>query len=172
MSTDLSDTKLTPAVLKELDLLSLERLLHLYGPGQTVTEFAQPRGYWRPGDGRPQIALDEDPAACQAAGRCVASRTRYGDIFAGRSIHPARCGWCDYPVDVLLVALDHATFVSRYILAEYVWWGAKDGSYARATDRAGTYENPRWAAFFDQDRALRTRAIDHAASREPEGATR
>ena len=32
------------------------------------------------------------------------------------------------------------------------------------TGRAGVYEHPRWSAFFAQDRALRARAIEHAAA--------
>lgn len=161
-TTDLSDTKLTATVLRELDLMSLDRLWQMYGPGQVVTEYAQPRGHWSPGDGHPAVAFDDDPAAAQAAGRCVASRTRHADIFADRSVHPARCGWCDYPLPELLIALDHAAFVSRFVVTEYAWWPAKDGSYARATDRAGTYEHPRWAAFFAQDHALRRRAVEEA----------
>lgn len=172
MSSDLSDTKLTPAVLAELGLVSLDRLRQMYGPGHLVTEYAPTQGYWKPGEGRPFITFEDDPAAAQAAGRCGASRTRYASIFADRSIHPARCGWCDYPLDELLKGLDHAAFYSRFVVTEYHWWPAKDGSYARPTDRAGTYENPRWAAWFAQDRTLRERAIDHAAGYEREGATR
>ena len=166
MTVDLTDTKITPAVRAELDLVPLERLQQLYGPGHLVTEYATPHGYWTPGDGAPLVSLDDDPAAAQAAGRCTAARTRFGSVFVGRSIHPTRCGWCDYPMPELLAALDHAAFMSRYVVTEYVWWPAKGGNYARTTGRAGTYENPRWAAFFAQDVALRARAIDHGADRE------
>lgn len=165
MSQTLSDTKLTPAVRAELDLLSVDQLTIKFGPGNLETEYAATT-YWKPGDGRPVVTFEDDPAAAQAAGRCAASRTRFAGIFAGPSIHPSRCGWCDYPQDVLLAALDHAAFHSRFITAEYLWWGAKGGSYARPTNRAGTYENPRWAAFFDMDPPLRAKAIEHAAERE------
>jgi hypothetical protein len=166
MSVTLSETKLTPAVLAELDLIPIDRLQTLYGPGQTVTEYQPTRGYWQPGDGRPFVAFEDDPAAAQAAGRCAASRSRFAAITGGRAIHPTRCGWCDYRLEDLLCGLDHAAFHARHISAEYQWWPAKDGSYARPTNRAGTYENPRWAAWYAQDRALRERAIDHAAARE------
>lgn len=155
------DAKLTPAVLKELDLLSLGELEDRYGKGRLSTSYHPGQGYWPPGSGRPVLTV-EDPAAAQAAGRCAANRTRFGGIVPGVSIHPDRCGWCDYPLEELLAALDHASFLSRYVVSEYIRWEAKDGTYTRSTGRAGTYENPAWARFFSQDRGLRALAVEAA----------
>lgn len=44
------------------------------------------------------IAVTE-PAAAYAASRCLAARLR--DEWWVTSQHPSRCGWCDYPTDVI-----------------------------------------------------------------------
>lgn len=146
----LSNVMLTSKLIAELDATDIATLQAEHGDWRKVTEYATGQGYWREGDGTP-VLVAETPAIAQAMGRCVANRLRYGldaiGVAAG-SIHPARCGWCDYPKDVLLVALDHATWRSRYVVTEYLVWPAKGGTYTRATGRAGEYDNPTWLQFF------------------------
>lgn len=146
----LSNVMLTDKLVKELDATGISVLKAEHGDWRMVTEHATGHGYWREGDGTPALVAD-GPAVANAMGRCVANRVRYGLAALGMaagSIHSARCGWCDYPKDVLLKALDHATWRSHYITAEYLNWPAKGNVYTRSTGRAGEYENPDWARFF------------------------
>lgn len=146
----LSGIMLTDKLVKDLDATGLSVLKDEHRDFRLITEYATGQGHWREGDGTPAIVAD-GPAAANAIGRCVANRVRYGlreiGVSAG-NIHSSRCGWCDYPKDVLLVTLDHATWRSRYVVTEYLVWPAKNGHYSRATGRAGEYDNPSWAPFF------------------------
>lgn len=171
------DETLDVAFVKKLDGMAIGDITDIYGPpDQTVTDHYRGKGYWKPGDGEPVVNLADDPAAAQAAGRCMASRTRYASAVGGGSIHPNVCGWCDYPAETLLQALDHAAFMARYVSTEFVVWVAKakgGGTYARPTGRGetkargrGVYDNPVWERFFALDIPLRRKAIEAAASVE------
>jgi hypothetical protein len=146
------------------------------------TTYAQGSGYWKAGDGRPPIVFD-GPAAANAAGRCVANRVRYGSLpgIPAGSIHPAKCGWCDYPKDKLLAALDHATWRSQFVESEFAVWRFGNANYRRTTGRSGEYDHSDWRAFFrgatpstenlppserEHHRTLRSDAIAHAADRK------
>lgn len=148
----LSTTMLDRDSIRELDATSIGNLMSIHADYRIVTEYATGQGYWRPGDGEPSILLD--PPSAQAAGRCMASRVRGLSVpsLSIGSIHPARCHWCEAPVDVLLKALDHATWMSRYVAAEYIEWPTKTDPYVRSTGRAETYENPAWASFWSLSR--------------------
>jgi hypothetical protein len=130
-----------------------------------VVEYAEPQGYWKQGDERPTLASD-DVAAMQAMARCVTARTWDRSIGAmPGGIHPAACGWCDYPIEEVLKACDWATWHSRYLTTEYaVWHGAEHSSYARSL-RGNVYENPTWHAWFALPQAERSYAVAQAASR-------
>jgi hypothetical protein len=151
----------TPKLVAELDHLTFDELVTLYGQPQIVTEYAQGVGYWAPGQSVPPLH-DDDPAVAQAIGRCLASRIRSGlaDFGLPRAdeFHPAECGWCAYSKADLLRACDYATWRSRFIVAEHATWrserqppdsrGKYLRSYVRSTNRSGEYDNPAWAAFF------------------------
>lgn len=147
----LSEQKLALADLAALDAQSVETLKMRHLDYQIVTRYAEGMGFWRQGQAAPSVELD-GPAEAQAAGYCVANRMRYGVLAAVNlgSIHPAACGWCDYPTDELLRSLDHAVIRSRFIVSEYLAWPTADPlrPYVRATGRGGSYEHPVWQAFF------------------------
>lgn len=130
----------------ELDAQPVGQVMSQHRDYRIVTEYAQGQGYWKPGQGDPGIR--PEPAAAQAIGYCVANRTRYGGMFDGLSIHPSPCGWCDYPMSELLIALDWAVWISRYVTTEYAVWFTKNGRYNRSTGRSGEYLNPEWQAFW------------------------
>lgn len=46
-----------------------------------------------------------DPASAAAAARCLAARVRDAQRWLTTE-HPSRCGWCDYPTDVLAPMID------------------------------------------------------------------
>lgn len=146
----LTTTMLDRDLIRELDATSVGNLMSIHGDYRVVTEYATGQGHWRPGDGEPSIVLD--PPSAQAAGRCVASRVRDLPVPSLGSIHPSRCRWCAVPAERLIRALDHATYMSRYVASEYVVWPTKSDPYARSTGRVGTYENPAWASFWSLDR--------------------
>ncbi len=149
----LRQTKLTPELRDELDATSVATLQRIHQDFRIRTEYATGQGYWRDGDRR---TFELGPAEANAAGRCVAARLRVRHlegtpmVDALNAQHPARCGWCEYPVDRLLAALDQATVTSRYIADDVVIWPTKDekSPYVRSTGRAGSYENPVWQAFW------------------------
>lgn len=146
----LSETFLKPPEIRELDATTVGQLMSIHPDYRVVTEYARGQGYWRPGDGEPSVILD--PPSAQAAGRCAASRVRGVNLpgLSPGAIHPNRCRWCDTPMPDLLRSLDHATFMSRFVMTEYIAWPTKDrkSPYMRASERVGVYENPAWAAFF------------------------
>ncbi len=154
-----------------LDGYGYRELLTMLGdPARVETRYATAIG-WQPGDGRPALATD-DPAVAQAMGRCALDRAVRGDTPVGgvarlRMVHSTPCGWCDYPLDELVAACAHAVWTSRFVAVEFaVWEGVHGREEARPTGRAGTYENPVWAAFFALSPGDRRRRIDHAAARE------
>lgn len=174
---------LTPGNRKELDALEIEELGQVYGEPTIRTTYAEGFGHWRAGQGKPDLIADT-PAVAQAMGRCAASRLRSGDVagILTSAVHPGECGWCDYPLPVLLAALDHASWFSRFVTNELaIWRDAQGREYVRSTNRAGEYDNPEWAAFYmgatpgtshgiapsDQtvQRVGRQRLIDAAAGR-------
>jgi hypothetical protein len=112
---------------KDLDLLSIDALIGIFGEPEVIPEWDAPRlRHWQPGDPRPLFAND-DPAVMQAIGRCAAARV-YGslrsDLAPLRSVitnaHPAECGWCSDSLEELLAACDWATFDGRTQTAEWL----------------------------------------------------
>lgn len=160
----------TQADASRLDGYGYAELVTMLGdPDRIQTVGAEPVR-WRPGDGRPALASD-DPAVVQAMGRCATHRVTAtlpgGMSFRGRerSIHPAECAWCDFPLAELLVACDYAVHTSGFVTDEIATWvSRKDGrEEVRSTGRGGTYANPAWAAFFSAPVAERRRRIAEAS---------
>lgn len=133
-------------VVEALDGMDLESVLDALGDPVIREWYAEPKGHWRQGDGRPALA-DDDPAVMQAVGRCAASRIR-GDVTIPPSVHPRPCAWCDYPVPELLRACDWATWHSRYLLSESLTWKNDMGQTYVRSGRSSVYLNPTWAAFW------------------------
>lgn len=142
---------LTDKLRKVLDEMGTDSLRRAYGdPSRTDLRYLDPAGgHWRQGHGRPSLVA-ESPAVAQAIGRCAASRIRFsGMALRPHAMHPTTCGWCDFPLDVLLAACDHAAFVARCIDVELLVWVFEGGrEYARSTGRTGEYDNPEWRDFF------------------------
>lgn len=146
-----------------LDELTLDELTRAFGRPSVAVIHAKPTGHWTPGSGRPSLA-DDDSAVMQAIGRCLAFRIRRRLpaplSFGGRLVHHDACDWCDYPEEQLLAACDWAIWVSRYVVAEIVFWRKGEEGLDRFVtyERAGRhdiYENPRWAAWWDLPRSER-----------------
>lgn len=134
---------------KELDEIPLEDVRAAYGEPEVRTRHVNGIGYWKPGDGTPDVVA-ESPAVAQAMGRCIAVRTRFGGgLMQSESIHPATCDWCEFDTAILLAACDHATWISRLVDFEIAVWRDPSGrEYVRSTNRGGEYDNPAWATFF------------------------
>lgn len=135
-----------------LDAMTIDDIRSVYGPGVTATIYQEPIGFWHPGMGEPKLAADT-PAVAQAMARCATKRSAKGDYAAllpTGVVHSGECGWCAYPLDVLLAACDHATWMSRHVSAEIVTWPTVNPAvdYTRTTNRSGEYDNPAWATFF------------------------
>lgn len=155
-----------PDVRDALDELRVDELEQNFGPPRVSVTYAEPRGYWAQGDGRPVLA-DDDPVVMQLIGRCAAWRARNDlPVLAPPSrgaIHPESCQWDDYPTGELLKALDWATWSSRYVISELLIWRNHDDAsvvYIREGERTGTYGNPRYAEFFGLPRKERAARID------------
>jgi hypothetical protein len=147
----LTGTILKKEVLEILEATSIEQLKRDHSDFRRFTLYSQPFGHWKLGTPRPVVSAD-GPAEANAIGRCVANRVRYG-LMEGvnlGNIHSSECGWCAYPKDVLLAALDHAIVISQHVEADYLVWRTADKSrdYTRDLHRAGEYDNPRWADFW------------------------
>lgn len=144
---------LSVQVRKLLDELTIEELTETYGQPQIYTLPHAGQGHWRQGDGRPEVVA-ETPAMAQAIGLCAAARIRNRDAagslgFTGLG-HRGECGYCTYPLDILLRTLDHANWLGGYLVVDLAVWPTRDGSsYVRETGRAGEYAHPAWARFFD-----------------------
>ena len=143
---DLGDAR----VKAYLDCLPLPEVRGLLGAGDLRTVIQTPmRSTWNIGDGRPPLA-DEDPVVVAAIARCAIARwrqdTRYGTVASTVS-HPDRCGWCEYPAEQLRRVLDWAAFHGQFVTDEREVWHRDGVTYSRQTGRAGSYANPRWAAF-------------------------
>lgn len=157
-----------PKVRAYLDTLDLDALRWKLGEPRVVTIHAEGQGYWHVGDGRPMLA-DEDPAVMQAIGRCALSRVRSTlpgpESLAHDAVHPARCGWCEYPPELLLGALDWAVWHSRYIVTELLVWSHSSDerwvTYERGA-RSGEYENPAWRDFWSLPSQERIRRVEQA----------
>lgn len=157
-------------VAKFLDERTIPEVIsHIGEPDRRVTEYAEPAGNWKPGDGRPVFA-DEVAAVMAAIGRCAAERLRRpGDALTGLSFHPRPCGWCEFDVtgkDGLLQALDWFTWWSRFVIREsLIWDGAGKAKYSRSQP-TGYYANPRVAEFAALSREEQTRRVEHVAKLE------
>lgn len=155
-----------PEVRTVLDRLSLEALQDRLGNPRVVTRYAQADG-WTPGEGRPLLA-DDDPVVMQRIGRCAASRIREridGLTMRSHAIHPDRCDWCEYPLEMLLAACAWAVWSSRYVVAEILVWRQEEGSsvtYERSSNRSGVYENPTWSDFWNLAKRERRYRIEQA----------
>lgn len=156
-----------PRVRVVLDALSTEALETHLGPPRILERFAEPQGYWSPGQPRPPLA-DADPPAMQLMGQCAASRFR--DSLAmprplrTGAIHPTACGWCDYPLRELLAALDWATWSSRYLIVRLAVWRRSElpedrlSAYVREL-AVGEYQHPAWKAWWALSRSERARRL-------------
>lgn len=144
-------------------------IVELGGP-HYVTRYAEPRGNWRQGDGRPALA-DDDPAVMQAIGRCaMAEFQRVGGFpkTLSSTHDTGRCAWCEYPLAERLAACDWAVFRSRYVEAEFAVWYA-DQEHHRGVRywrqlRQDVHENPAWDEFWRlpaEDRQERIRAAQY-----------
>lgn len=162
-----------PGVRERLDLSSIDELRDMIGEPQIRTSYAIAAGTpWQPGAGRPALA-DDDPAVQQVIAYCAASRARRrmtpairGVLpFAGGSIHPTECGFCQYPDAEVWAAVGWAVMVSRYITDEIALWPGAAGhsDYVRRTDRIGTYESPRHKTFWGIPKDDRNFLLDQAA---------
>jgi len=138
-----------------MELGDYQRIVH-YQLGRECTARCAPRqqpdgslqevhDHWRQGDGRPGLA-DDDPAVMCAIGRCASSRVAgaMGARLEYAGWHPGQCGWCGYPLEALLRALDWAAFTAQLVLSEVWHWDAIN--YSRSI-RSMVYENPQWAIF-------------------------
>ena len=143
-----------PDVRASLHKLDFTSLVDRLGEPEIVTKYAQGLGNWKLGDGRPALA-DDDPAVMAAIGRCAASRVRWQwtpGLSGGGAVHPARCGWCDYPLPMLLTALEYATYINRLVVVEIALWRQSDAgpgryvTYKRSTGREG-YSSAAWSDF-------------------------
>jgi hypothetical protein len=160
-----------PKVRAYLDTLDEAAVRWRLGEPRIVTIYAEGQGHWHPGDGRPMLA-DEDPAVMQAIGRCAMARVRSSvpSALVSDAIHPAACGWCEYPQELLLGALDWAVWHSRYIVTELLVWARSAEERWTTYERCGRsseYENPVWRDFFDLARVDRIRRVDRAMALEP-----
>ena len=164
-----------------LDAMDLQEVIGRLGEPRVVTNYAQPRGcsrmcttavsvdgeveefhpHWRQGDDRPVLA-SEDPAVMCVIGRCATNRLRSGSALPnGAGTHPVRCGFCDYPLRELLLALDWCTWWSRFVISETYHWP----TYSRTT-RTKVFEQPAFAAFdalTDREQAYRVAEVMKAA---------
>ena len=158
-----------PKVRAYLDTLDLDALRWRLGEPRIVTVYAEGQGYWHPGDGKPMLA-DEDPAVMQAIGRCALARVRSSvpSSLVSDAIHPAACGWCVYPQELLLGALDWAAWHSRYVVTEVYVWAADERwiTYERG-NRTSEYENPVWRDYWALPRHERIRRVERAMAPEP-----
>jgi len=151
-----------PEVVALLDEMHTDVIRGRFGEPAVTRMYAEPLGHWRQGDPRPSLA-DDDPAVMQAIGRCAASRVRGDLLRIPGDIHPAPCGWCEYPLPELLAACDHATWASRFLLAEVASWRGAAGSpsYVREL-RGDEYEAPRWREFYALSRPDRAARVARA----------
>lgn len=149
-------------VVAFLDTLDADVVRNRLGDPEVHRYYGEPVGYWRVGDGRPSLA-SEEPAVMEAMGRCATARTMADGVrLPIHAIHPAECGWCEYPLEQLLAACDWATWHSRWLSAE-VWIWRGQGVYAR-TVRADVYDNPAWARFYALPARERRYRIEQAAA--------
>lgn len=161
MAARLFDDPDVRAALDELDITTLVDTLG--APEQTTTYARQPG--WTEGMGRPALA-DDDPAVMQAIGRCASNRLvgRLPVSLAG-SIHSGECGFCEYPLPMLLEACSWAVWQSGYIVSDLlVWTNDSHQTYVRSAGRTG-YQNPRWSSFYALPLAERAALIQAATGR-------
>lgn len=124
---------------------------------------------WHQGDRRPALA-DEDPAVNAAIGRCATWRLRGsfpGPTAVVGRLHPAPCGWCEYPLLELLLALSWGVWRSRLVVSETRTWRGRNGSSYTRPGRHGVYEHPAWAAFAalsPEEQTARVMAVIAAAT--------
>jgi hypothetical protein len=168
------------AMLATLGTLRYEEIVDELGPPDRVRTMLREGGRgWHQGSPRPYLA-SEDVAVTQAMARCLSWRALNGSstldlgaVLNPGAIHPRVCNWCDYPIAELEAAVSWAGWYSMLVEIEYATWDGSYGShYDRQTPRQGTYENPRWAAWFsnDPDRETAGRARARAVERAMYGA--
>jgi hypothetical protein len=160
-----------PRVAAKLDELTTAELYGLLGPPTTSTVYAVPaygpkpdgtRGpLWKVGDGRPVLANEDEPATVAAMAHCAASRLRFPSANVGESItasHASRCGFCDYPLAMLLEAIAHGLYFARLVDSDLLIWHGENGSaYVRPGTESGLHQHTVWRAFA---------ALDHKTQRE------
>ena len=154
-----------PRVKAFLDDLPVATVISMIGSYTVSTKVLGPiGGVWKAGMDKPMLA-DPDPAIMSAIGRCAAARLRNATRPAPMQVsvtHPYRCGWCDYPQEELIAALDWATLESRLITEEWMTWEVDGQHYRRPTGRAGQYANPAWEGFRRMPPADQTAAVNQA----------
>lgn len=134
-----------------LDNMTVEEVVMDLGQPDHIERYQEPT-MWHQGDPRPVLATD-DPAVTIAMSKCALSRMRHiGPGPAVDVFHPDTCGFDDYPVEQLLLAVDFATWQARYLTSEMlVWRQAQAGpkrhvTYVRSGREPG-YQNPAWRQF-------------------------
>lgn len=162
-----SQTVITRDIRRTLDEMSVTGIDQFLGCiAGLVRTYDRGAGHWQVGMPRPALA-SEDPAVSCAIGRCALARVRWADAPASvaRSAiarHTEPCGWCDYPLEELLTALDWAaTFAGRISSERLLWQGADGTSYTREI-RHDVYENHVWEAFADMKLAEQRDLVDAA----------
>ena len=147
-----------PGVTARLDKMSLTEVVYLLGPCdrevRTYQETAwatRPDGTrgpaWMVGDGKPALATD-DPGVIVAMNLCAIARNPWAAPRQANERHPGPCGFCEYPVSELLLAISHATYFARLVRDHLLVWKGEDGAtYVRAGHEDGVYLNQRWADF-------------------------
>lgn len=153
----------------KLNALSIAELIGLLGaPSERVNYVSVPG--WSEGDGRPAVA-DDDPATMQAIGRCAANRVRSElpemALLAHRA-HPSTCGWCDYPLDMLLAACSWSVHQSGLVGQQILAWSdncEKPHDYLRAGTEGG-FRNRRYREFWALPGNERERRIEAASGRK------
>lgn len=153
-----------PDVAKVVSGMSVSALTEELGEPFYLRHHTPPRGSWLPGMERPGLASD-DPAVTDAMGRCVVYRmqAKVGLSFGSDMHDERRCAWCDYPLDALLAACDHATWLAQYVESELlIWFQDQEKRKGQKLVRPGTasgYQHPAWRDFWNLSAHDRQRRI-------------
>lgn len=149
-------------VRKVLDEVSYTGMVAKYGLPVVSTHMTSADG-WSNGDGRPALA-DDDPAIMQAIGRCAAARVRWDDAppLMTKGVHPAPCGWCEWPIEELLVACSWDVWKSGHIGSETMTWEGANGSHYTRGGRHDVFTSPTHAEFWATPRDAREARVQAA----------
>lgn len=167
MSESESAMVITRDVRRTLDEMSVTGINEYLGCiAALVRNRDEGAGHWKVGMPRPVLA-SEDPAVMCAIGRCALARVRWADAppplaRSGIARHTGRCGWCDYPLTELLVALDWSALFSGRISSERLLWRGADGTSYTREIRSDVYENESWEAFHALPLAEQHQLVDEA----------